>query len=476
MTRYPFGLSIVVVLHVGLPAPQPAELFVRGGLIVTEARQFAGDLRIRGEQIAEIGESLRPGAGARVIDARGLLVLPGGVDPHVHLGGNLADDYTSGSAAALAGGITTVANFVSPARGEGLLAALQREAGLVRAQAVADVILHPIVASPDGVAAELPAMMEAGHTTVKVFMVRPQFEQALPAFMANLEAARDAGILTMVHCEDATLVSQTSRRLADEGRGSLRFFPQSRPVVAEVVATQRAVAMSEATGAPIYVVHLSSERALRVVEEARARGLKVFVETRPIYLHFTDDRFEGEERGLYVGQPPLRTARDRDALWAALATGAIDVVGTDHVAYRREQKLDPEQSVVRHRAGMSQLQEIRPLLYSEGVRSGRITLERFVAVTSTNPAKLFGLYPRKGTIAEGSDADLVLWDPDLTRTVRDEDMLSGSRFSIHAGSVVTGWPTLTIRRGQVVFEGGRVTGTAGSGQLLRREKWQAPQH
>jgi dihydropyrimidinase len=266
----------------------------------------------------------------------------------------------------------------------------------------------------------------------------------------------------------------TTDRMIAEGRGSLSHYPESRPVVTEMVATQRAVAMSEATGAPIYIVHLSSERALRVAEEAQARGLPIYVETRPIYLLLTQERYAEPNGSLYVGQPPLREKRDQNALWAGIAKGTIQVLGTDHLAYTREQKLDPTQTVANHRAGMSNLQEVRPMLYSEGVRTGRITLERFVAVTSTNAARLFGLYPRKGTIAVGADADLVLWDPNETRTIRDSDILSRSGFSIYAGWKVTGWPLITIRRGEVVYENGTVTGRAGSGQLIRRERWQRP--
>jgi dihydropyrimidinase len=276
----------------------------------------------------------------------------------------------------------------------------------------------------------------------------------------------------MIHAEDAAIVSTTGERFIAEGRGALQFYPDARPVLAEVAATQRAVAYSEATGSPIYLVHLSSEGALRVAEDAQARGLPVYVETRPIYLHLTRERFEGPTAGLFMGQPPLRTQADQDALWEAIAQGSIHTVGTDHVAYTREQKLDPSQNVLQHRAGMNNLQVMRPMLYSDGVRPGRISVEQFVAVTATNPAKLFGLYPAKGTIAVGSDADLVIWDPDETRTIRNEDALSNSGFSIHAGREVTGWPVITIRRGEVVFQNGRVEAMAGSGRLAPRGPWQ----
>ena len=459
----------------GAAAQQPPELLIRHGRIVTVQGGAERDLRIRGEKIVEIGASLAAVPGSREIDARGLLVLPGGIDPHVHLGGSLADDYTTGSAAALAGGITTIANFASHRPGDDVAATIERAAALVRTQAIADVMLHLRINEAASLSKQaLVALADLGQPSLKVFMVRPAFDQDVPGFLAVLSGAGAAGLLTMVHCEDAAIFSMTTERMLAEGRGSLRYYAESRPVVAEVVATQRAVAMSEATGAPIYIVHLSSERALRVAEEAQARGLPVYVETRPIYLHFTGERYEQPDGALYVGQPPLRKKRDQDALWDGIAKGTIHVLGTDHVAYTREQKLDPSQTVASHRAGLSNLQEMRPMLYSEGVRTGRISLEQFVAVTSTNPAKLFGLYPRKGTIAVGSDADLVLWDPDETRTIRDAEMLSGTGFSIYAGTEVTGWPQMTIRRGEVVYEDGKVIGSAGSGQLVRRQPWQRP--
>lgn len=470
---FPGALGLAVLAADARPE---TETIVRGGEVFTAGGLRTADVRVVGATIAEIGTGLAPrDAGTREIDARGRLVLPGGIDPHVHLGGARMDDYTSGSAAALAGGITTISNFGGVGDGDTPAAAVARAAALVEAQSIADVIFHPIVSDPATATADtLAALADTGQTTIKVFMVRPSFDAAAPGFVSTLHAARDAGVLTMLHCEDAAIVQATAERMAGEGRGGIEHFADARPAAAEVAATQRATALAEATGAPVYIVHLSSERALRVAEEAQGRGLPVYVETRPIYLHLTRERFDGPEPGLYVGQPPLREQRDVDALWDGIARGTVQVVATDHVAYTREQKLDPSQNVLRHRAGMSNLQVMLPMLYSEGVRAGRITLERFVEVTAANPARLFGLYPRKGTIAVGADADLVLWDPQETRTIRDEDMLSGSGYSVHAGRVVTGWPTLTMRRGEVVYRDGEVLGEPGSGELLRRAPWRGP--
>lgn len=457
-------------------AQPPGEILILGGEIVTAEGRRAADVRVVGETIAEIGAGLVPrDANTTQIDARGLLVLPGGIDPHVHLGGDRADDYTSGSAAALAGGITTLSSFAAVAPGETPAAAVDREAALIRAQSIADVIVHPIIFDPAvATAAALRAQAERGQTSIKVFMSQPQFDQRVVDFLAVMEAARDAGVLTMMHCEDAAIIQATAARMLAAGRGSLEHFADARPVAAEVAATQRAVAMAEVTGTPIYIVHLSSERALRVAEDAQRRGLPVYVETGPIYLHLTRERFEGPTPGLYIGHPPLREQRDQDALWEGLARGTVQVLATDHVALRREQKLDPSQTIAEHRPGMSNLQVMLPMLYSEGVRAGRLTVERFVEVTSTNAARLFGLYPRKGTVAVGSDADLVLWDPEETRTIRDEDMFSGSGYSTYAGMDVTGWPKLTLRRGEIVYRDGAQLGMAGSGELLRRARWRAP--
>ena len=473
-----FTLAVIAVsvLIPGASGGQTTgETIIRGGEIVTADGRQTGDIRIVGSTITEIGTNLQPrDSNTDVIDGDGLLVLPGGIDPHVHLIDSRADDYTSASEAALAGGLTTISNFVTVPTGETPAEVVQQEGDQVSAQTIADVILHSTIGDPaTATTRTLQALADTGQPSIKIFMVRRQFDQNAEGYLQTLAEAGATGVLTMIHCEDAAIIAGTAARMMADGRGSLEYFPDARPVAAEVAATQRAVAMSETTGAPIYIVHLSSERALRVAEAAQARGLPVYVETRPIYLHLTRERFEGPTPGLYVGQPPLREQSDQDALWDGLARGTIQTVATDHVAYTREEKLAP-QTVAQHRAGMSNLQVMLPMLYSDGVRTGRITIERFVEVTSTNAAKLFGLYPRKGTIAVGSDADLVLWDADETRTIRDSDMLSRTGYSVHAGREVTGWPVLTMRRGEVVYRDGQVSGRPGSGELLQRLTWTRP--
>jgi dihydropyrimidinase len=304
-------------------------------------------------------------------------------------------------------------------------------------------------------------------------MSMESYDRDALGFLKATDIAGRNQMLTMIHCEDYALIAWSVENLLAEGRGALRYYPESRPVISEVVATQRAVALAEATGAPVYVVHLSSAGALRVCQDAQARGLPVYVETRPLYLHLTSERFEDADAGKYVGQPPLREASDVAALWDGVASGAIHTICTDHAPWTLEQKLDPALNVGNLRPGVENLQTMLPMLYDEGVLGGRISLERLVTTTATNVAKLFGLYPRKGTVAVGSDADLVLWDLNERRTIRSADMFSRAGHSIYDGREVTGWPVTTLRRGELVYERGQIKAAPGSGQLIPREPTRA---
>jgi dihydropyrimidinase len=464
-------------------AQQPAELIVRNGLIVNATGRTEGDVRIRNGTIAEIGRNLTAGTGAREIDAKGMLVLPGGIDPHVHLTptptpttGKGADDYTTASRAALAGGVTTISNFITRGANQDLQTLLTQAAEVVNKQAITDVILHVIANDPSQWSpTDLKMLFDRGFD-LKIFLSRPGFDQNAAAYVQLIGSASKAGILTMLHCEDASILTTTQQRLMAEGHGALKGqnFALSRPVAAEEAATERAVAISETTGAPIYIVHISSERAMRAAEAGRARGLPVYTEVRFLYLHLTKERFDQPDGAIFTGDPPLREKSDANYLWNAIAKGAGDVVDTDHVGYTREEKLDPKLDIINHRPAGNYLQVDLPLLYSEGVLKKRLTLERMVSLTSANPAKLFGLYPRKGTIAVGSDGDVVIWDPNLKRPIRNEDQLANAKFSIFAGWEVTGWPIVTIRRGEVVYRDGKILGNAGSGHLAPRQRWQKP--
>jgi dihydropyrimidinase len=334
-------------------------------------------------------------------------------------------------------------------------------------------MIHPVILSPtEQIIREIPALVAEGCNTIKVFMVVEDFDQHTLGYLKAIREAGKAGILTMIHCEDQAIISDACQTLKAEGKGSLRYYAESRPVVSEVVATHRAIAICEVTRSPVYIVHLSSERALRVCEEAQERSLPVYVEGRPIFLYLTKERYLMPEGALYVVQPPLREDSDILALWEGLRKGTIHTVATDHAPHTREQKLNPELDVSNLCPGINELQLMLPMLHSKGVSEGKITLEKFVSLTSTNVAKLFGLYPRKGTIRVGSDADLVLWNPTVTRKVKNSNLLSKAGFSIYEGNEVTGWPQTTIRRGEIVYDSGRITAQPGSGRVIHRKKHQ----
>jgi dihydropyrimidinase len=457
--------------------PKPGSLLIRGGRIVTEERQWDADILVEGETIVEVGTELKSlGWEERIIDASGLNVLPGGIDPHAHLSRPWVDDYTSGSRAAFAGGITTIGSMIGVREGERLLDALTRETERVQAASMADIVLHPIISRPMATTVEeLSEIVEAGHRSIKIFMVTDRFVENESTYRAIIQEAGRLGLLTLLHCEDAELLDQAAEKLRSEGRTSLLHYAESRPIEAEVAATRRAVEICARAGnAPIYVVHLSSKGALVACRAAKERKLPVFVETRPLYLHFTKERFLDSDGPLFVGQPPLRDKGDVEALWDGLANGSIDTIGTDHAPWTREQKMDPDLDIFNLRPGVADLQTMLPVLYSQGVLGNRLTLERFVAVTSTNAAKLMGLYPKKGTIAVGSEADLTLWDPTASKVIRREGLFSNAGFSLFEGEKVRSWPRMTIRRGEVVYEGGRILALAGSGRVPRRGEITAP--
>lgn len=457
------------------------DMVIRGGTVVTAGSIASADVGIQDGLVAQIGGEM---AAPREIDARGRLVLPGGIDMHVHLsmagdvvGGagalEFVDDFYSGTATAAAGGVTTVNNIFFPRAGEGPLAAVERTAADGRANAIADFTLTPVIMDPSPKAiADIPRLAEAGYTGIKIFTVLRPFDERVEDYLRAVAAAGRCGMVTMIHCEDAPLIAFAEERLLAEGKTDVRYFPDSHPAYSEAVATARAIALAEATGAPTYIVHLSCAAALAECRRARNRGLPVYVETRPAYLYLTRERFLEHDGPKYVSWPPLRTQADLDALWEGLRAGDIDTVCTDHSPWKLAPKLEPGLKVGSFRPGMPALETLMPMLYSEGVGKGRISLSRFVEVTATNAAKLFGMYPQKGTIAVGADADLAVWDPQRRRTVRAQETHTNSDFDVFEGWEVQGWPVYTISRGEVIFDNGKVTGARGRGRPVRRGRHQ----
>jgi len=478
------GACTVAMVTTG--AQQPAELIIRNGLIVNADGRTFGDVRIRGEQVAEIGPGLTAGPGAREIDAKGMVLLPGAVDTHTHLNAEPpatprpnanTDDYVSGGSAGLAGGATTLSNFIPMQDGETAAAYAERVKHAIDKSAISDFFIHVNMGNdPSKFGPALyNQLADLGFvSTGEDFLARAGFDQNAVAWHKSFRDAGPAGFLSMLHAEDWSIMAEAQERLMAEGKGSIHNFSQSAPAIAEVIAVQRAVGMAEAFNVPIYILHMSSGRALQVAEDAMKRGLQIYVETRPMYLHLTAEVYQRPDAGLYLGGPPLRDKWDQDKLWEGIAKGTVHTIGTDHSGYPKAAKLDPTQTLVNKRMGLANLQEYLPMMFSEGVMKERITLEQFVAVTSTNASKLFGLYPKKGLIRVGSDADIVIWDPAMKKAIKDEEMFSKAKYSTYAGWMVTGWPKTTIRRGEVVFDNGKIVGKPGSGKFVPGKRFSAP--
>lgn len=415
------------------------------------------------------------GPASREIDARGKLVLPGCVDLHTHLASTPTftplDDFEHGTRAAIAGGVTTVVSMVYQEDGS-----LRR--GVERAmrdaeRSLADFAFHVVVTDPsDAALAEVPGLVRDGHAGLKVFMVTPRFVERRDDYRLLLRAAAEAGAVVAIHAEDHEIVAARTAELRASGRNGVEHFPESRPVEAEVKAVAEAIDLAAATKAAIYLVHLSSRAALDAMRVGKRRA-RVFGETRPLYLYLTRAQFDRPDAALWVGQPPLREADDVDAVWSALADGTLDTVGTDHIPHTRAAKLAPGLTFDRIPPGVSNLETLLPMLYSEGVRKGRLTLARLVEVLATAPARIAGMYPRKGVIAVGSDADLVVFDPDAHRTIRAADLHSACDYDPYEGWEVTGWPEAVISRGEIVFERGDMRAKSGRGRRVPRSamKW-----
>jgi dihydropyrimidinase len=433
---------------------------------VTIGGSTRADVGVRDGRIAAIGDVPRA---ARELDATGKLVLPGCVDLHTHLASTPTftplDDFEHGTRAAMAGGVTTVCSMVYQ---DGTLRA-GIERGLRDAQrSLADFAFHVVVIDPsDPVIAELPSLARDGYGGLKVFMVTARFDERITDYVRLLRAAADAGMLVAVHAEDHEIVARATAELHAAGHDAVRYFPESRPAEAEDVAIRSAAQLAAKTGASMYLVHLSSRLALAALAEAKARGVRVYGETRPLYLYLTRERFERPDAALWVGQPPLREQEDVDAMWEALRGGLLDTVGTDHYPHLRAAKLAPDLAFDRVPPGVANLETLLPLLYSEGVRRARLTVERMVDVLATSPARIGGLRS-KGEIAVGRDADILIFDPELTRTIHATEMHSACDYDPYEGWVVTGWPVVTLLRGEVAYAEGEILARPGQGRLVPR--------
>jgi len=456
------------------------DLTIRNATVATAADTFEADLGVAGGRIAAIGKGLAPGR--RDIDARGKLVLPGGVDSHCHVeqlsstGKMCADDFYTATVAAAFGGTTTIIPFAAQHRGNSIVAVVDDYARRAAEKAVIDYGFHLIIADPTERALneELPAMIKRGITSFKVYMTYDLLRLADDQLLDVLAAADRERALVMVHAENHEIIKWITKRLLERGHKAPKFHMTSHHPLAEAEATNRVIALSRLLDVPVLIVHVSGLEAVQTIRAAQTLGARVYAETCPQYLFLkaTDADKPGLEGAKWCCSPPPRDEASQEAVWQGLADGTFQVLSSDHAPYRFDEtgKLPKgDATTFKDMAnGVPGLQVRLPLAFSEGVGKGRITLNEFVALTATNHAQMYGLAPRKGTIAVGADADLAIWEPEKRVTLTAAMMKDNVGYTPYEGMTVTGWPTTVISRGRVVVEGGELKVARGSGEFIPR--------
>ncbi len=452
---------------------------IKGGTIVTADRTYVADVLIEGGRISQIGANL---SGDEVLDAAGCYVMPGGIDPHTHLempfmGTYSSDDFESGTRAALSGGTTMVVDFCLPSPGQSLLEARQMWDNTT-SKASCDYSFHMAITWwGEQVFDEMETVVDSGINTFKHFMA---YKGALMVdddeMYSSFERCSALGAMPLVHAENGDVVAQLQAKLMAEGNNGPEGHAYSRPPEVEGEATNRAIMIADMARVPLYVVHVSCEQSHEAIRRARQKGMRVFGE--PLIQHLTLDETEyfhadWDHSARRVMSPPFRNKQHQDSLWAGLQAGSLQVVATDHCAFTTEQKRYGLGDFTKIPNGTGGLEDRMPVLWTRGVNTGRLTMNEFVAVTSTNIAKILNVYPRKGAILEGSDADIVVWDPKRSKTIGASSQQSAIDYNVFEGIDVTGLPRFTLTRGTVAISEDEVKTQQGHGEFVAREAYPA---
>ena len=460
--------------------PESFDCVVRGGRVATAVDEFDADVGVKDGLIAAIGRNLP--AGASEIDARGRLVLPGGVDAHAHIeqlsaaGIVNADTFESATTAAAFGGTTTVIPFAAQHVGMNLLTVVDDYMALARKGSVVDYTFHMIIADPTGITLKehIPALVAQGHATIKVFMTYDLLQVGDEKLLDILLAARQAQALVCVHAENHGMISWMGKRLVEKGYTAPKYHTISHPRGSEAEAINRLITFAELIDQPIMIFHVSTAEGVAAIRHARGRGLKVFAETCPQYLFMTAGDLDkpGLEGAKWMCSPPPRTQADQEAIWRGLELGDLQTVSSDHAPYAFDAtgKLSagPSPTFKQIANGLPGIEVRLPLLFDAMVSRGRLGLAKFVELTATAPAKIYNLHPRKGSISIGADADLVVWDPNRKVTLTNDLLHDRTGYTPYAGRSITGWPEMTLRRGEIIVRGGKLTAKPGSGAFLPR--------
>jgi dihydropyrimidinase len=454
-------------------------LLIQNGTVVTADATFAADVLVEGSSIREVRTGI-PAHGHTVVDASGLLVLPGGIDAHTHLdmpfgGTTSADDFESGTRAAAIGGTTTIVDFAIQSRGTRMRSALDTWWKKAEGKACIDYGLHMIVTDLGTSGLEdMDDMVREGVSSFKLFMAYPNALMVDDATIFRaLQQTSKNGALVCMHAENGSVIDVLVQQALAEGKTAPVYHALTRPTLAEAEAVKRAIAMAEIAGTPVYIVHLSSEDALNQVREARDRGLPAFAETCPQYLLLSiEDQMPGKsfEDAKYVFTPPLREKKNQQKLWDGLKHDHLQVVSTDHCPFCfADQKALGKDDFTKIPNGGPGIENRMQLIYHYGVNAGKLSLNRFVEITATAPARIFGMYPRKGTIAAGSDADIVLWDPKAEHTISAATHHMRCDYSMFEGFKVQGNAKKVYSRGELVVDNGKFLGRIGRGNYVRRD-------
>lgn len=455
------------------------DLVIRNARVATAADVFECDIGIADGRVAALARGL---SGGHSIDAAGRWVLPGGVDGHCHLdqpmtdGSRMADDFLSGTVSAACGGTTTVIPFACQMKGQSLRAAVDDYHRRADGKAVIDYAFHLIVTdpSPAVLREELPQLIAEGYSSFKIYMTYDDLKLDDRQILDVLAVARREGAMTMIHAENADCIAWLTEQLLAAGQTAPKFHASARPMLIEREATHRAIALAELVDLPVLIVHVSGREAVEQIRWAQGRGLAVYGETCPQYLFLSLEDLDapGFEGAKCICSPPPRDKANQDVIWQGLESGVFHVFSSDHAPFRFEGPAGKR--VGGDAAGFHQvpngipgLETRLPLLFSEGVLRERIDINAFVALTSTNAARLYGLYPRKGTIAVGSDADIVIWDTDRDVTIANAMLHHAVDYTPYEGRVVKAWPRLTLSRGEVVWSNPLLQGEAGRGRFVK---------
>jgi dihydropyrimidinase len=449
------------------------DLLVKNGKIITESQVFDADIGIEDGKISEISRAISSGAG-KTIDAQGKLVLPGLIDGHTHMempfmGTVTNDDFYSGTVAAACGGVTTIVDFSVQAKGDSLRNTYETWRKKADPKVCIDYSLHMIVRDYNAsIRNEIKDIIKEGITSFKLFMA---YKNSLylddGSIFSIMEEVKNYGGLIGLHCENGDVIDCLVSKFLSEGKVEPEYHAKSRPNLAEAEAVNRGIRLAQISGSPMYVVHTSTRFGVEEVRTGAESGFPVYCETCPHYLVFTDEAYRRPDGNRYIMSPPLRSGDDRTSLWQGLANGSVKTVGSDHACFSSAMKAQKDFSKVPN--GVPGTEVILPILYSAGVTRGLLPINRLVQCTSFNPAKLFGLYPRKGTLAIGSDADIVILDPKKKMRLSVDNLHSNIDYSIYEDVTVTGYPVVTISHGRIVAQDGQIMAKAGQGQFVKGE-------